>query len=215
MFFDANPGHPVAAHKMKDVMVTFSGVSTLNYKNITLNWSETFSGAFLTNGDSMKQEFSVDGGKTWDMIVHTSDTAGSKFAMWTNGGVPIVLPAKAANVAKLMVRWVGYSTSVSGNYQFDNFSITGTKVVTGIDEIKNANSSVKTWFYNNELNVRFEDNSSKQVEIAIYNMNGDKVFSQFGRAEGDISVQLNNLNPGIYITRVITSGSVYTNRFVK
>ena len=215
MFFDANIGHPAAAKKMKDVMVTFSGVSTLKYQNITLNWSETFSGAFISNGDSMKVEYSADGGKTWDMVVHTYDTAGTKFAMWTNGGVPIVLPANASNVAKLMVRWVGYSTAVSGNYQFDNFSITGTKIVTGIEEENAAASDIKSWFANDALNIRFDDNTSKQAEISIYNLNGTQVYHSNGRTEGDMFIQLNNLTPGMYITRIVTNQDTYTSRFVK
>ena len=201
----------------QDLTCTFSGVSTKGYKNITLFWDERYSAKYLiVSHNRLRVDYSVDNGKTWDSTqVLKKDTTGGSLWFWANDSTPIVLPAKASDQANLMVRFVAYIVAAGGNYVVDNFSISGTKLVTGIDENTIVASDIKSWYANGALNIRFDDNTSKQAEISIYNLKGTQVYHNNGRAEGDVSIQLNSLTPGMYIAKIITNQNTYTSRFVK
>ena len=201
----------------QEVYATFSGVSTLGYKNITLFWNERYSAKYyVTSHNRLRIDYSVDNGTTWDSTApFKKDTTGGGLWFWANDSTPIVLPAKAGNVKNLMVRFVAYINASGGNYGFDDFSITGTKVVTGVANETEQNTNVKTWFANDQLNVHFNNLPSNEASLYIYNMNGQQVYQTINHSAGDMQVNLAFLNNGLYIAKVVTANGTTSSRFVK
>jgi hypothetical protein len=211
MFLETNPVNAHPAHQHGQVILTFAGISVKNYKNISVNWTERFSGKFPIGGDTVFVEYSVDNGKNWDTIPHLK-TIGGAFN-WTNGGVAPVLPSKADHATKLMVRFRAHVTGSGGNYQFDDFSISGT-LNTGIEEAGNLYSKLPAYYAEGMLNLDLR-NSTGRSNIYVFNTSGQVVMNTSANQNEVATLNVGSLCPGLYIVRAINEGNSYTYRFVK
>lgn len=197
----------------QNIDLTFAGVSTKGYKNITMFWNERFSTKYkATSHNRIRVDYSINNGKTWDSLNVNQDTTGSSVWKWTNDSVPVKLPAKAENVSNLMVRFVSYIIALGGNYNMDDFSIMGTAITTGVEVDNSSSLKLNSWCSNDMLNVQFDN--SKEAEFYVYNMSGMPVIHQHINS-GSTSINVSNLTSGVYITKVVTNDAIYTNKIVK
>ena len=109
------------------VMTTATGnltynnnLSTMGYSNITIIFGANRAAALTT---SPALQWSSNG-TTWNTITYTDVINNTTWAL-VNGGTAIVLPAGAAGIANLQIRW-SRSGMATGAYKLDDIKIQGT-----------------------------------------------------------------------------------------
>ena len=98
-----------------------NSLSTVGYSNITLMWGARKTSTCTT---AVTLSWSTDG-STWNTVAYTEVTNNGTWAL-SNGGTRIPLPAEAAGVSNLRIRWTVTQVLGAGTYRIDDFDAQGT-----------------------------------------------------------------------------------------
>ncbi|WP_294818888.1 GEVED domain-containing protein [uncultured Flavobacterium sp.] len=116
--------------------LTYSGLSTAGYTNITVLWGGYGTSTFPSD---VIFQWSTNG-TVWNDVAYTYSKNGATWAL-VNGGVRIALPAAAAGATNLRLRFSAASRN-NGNYRIDDFSVQGTEAPTGPSVTTNAATNI-------------------------------------------------------------------------
>lgn len=98
--------------------------STIGKAGITLNFASRVSSNFTTSGSATpKLLFTNTNGNSWDTLLYNDNAANSTWSI-VNGGVNIILPAKADNQPSLQFKWlIHIDTASQGTYRIDDINV--------------------------------------------------------------------------------------------
>lgn len=98
---------------------------------------------------------------------------------------------------------------------FGNGMKMGTLTPTGIEFTEEENISIYPNPANDELNIDFGRNSDKNIVTEIYDISGRLVISESLNEIGTQHLNIQSLENGFYVLRIVLSGKFYTISFVK
>ena len=189
------------------------GVSTVGYSNITVSFDPRSS-----NTGSKWQQFEYStNGTTWTVVGNNGGLLANDFANPVTG---LALPAAAANAANLRFRIVsifapstttyvpvGTSYSAAGAWRIDNFTVTGTTL--GVKENAIAGLNI---YPNPVTNGKFfiSTTANSEKSVAIFDVLGKQVVN----TKATESVNVSNLNAGVYIVKITEEGKTATRKLV-
>jgi hypothetical protein len=185
-----------------DSLIT-ADISTVGYKNITIEWGTRFSKHFADSGSTISLYWSIDS-TTWNNVAYVENTNNSTWGL-ENDSTPIALPAGAANQPALKLMWVAdIHFTPSGTYRIDDLTVTGTSTV-GISEIA-ANTDFAKVFVNtnSEISISLSAPVTGNTYVELYDLNG-KIINQSDMNTQDMMINAKNLAQGIYMVRVYDS----------
>ncbi|MBT7044741.1 MAG: HYR domain-containing protein, partial [Gammaproteobacteria bacterium] len=114
---DNNVFHTHTAGGTRTQRLTYNGLSTIGYTDITVLW-----GANRGSNYSTTFEYSIDG-SNWTSVLFTEVANDGTWAL-VNGGVRIVLPAETFGVSNLQFRWTA-TASRNNTHRIDDFTVEG------------------------------------------------------------------------------------------
>ncbi|MBM3428549.1 MAG: lamin tail domain-containing protein, partial [Bacteroidetes bacterium] len=100
-------------------------LNTQGLNNISILWGSRVSNNFFSTGSQAPILSYTTNGTNWIVLDYIENENNSLWD-WVNLGVPILLPADAANSSYLRFKWeVQILNGTNGTYRMDDFSVTG------------------------------------------------------------------------------------------
>ncbi len=187
---------------------------TSGYSNIRVAFATTRT----TNGAKRQSfHYSTNGGDSWQ-----SPDQGYEVALLPQWGLKefdLSTIEGVANNPDMLFKilfWGESATGTSGNNRFDNLSVTGTSITTGLNDFIDRNSPV-TLYPNpakETITLTTQSGASHQGELAIFSMDGRKLQS-VAVTSPQTTISLADLPMGIYVIRFSNSYDHFTTKLVR
>ena len=171
-----------------DAAVTIPNINVAGFNNLNLSIDSRNDGAVI----APIIEASVDGG-AFSLLTTAVNTDGA----WKTQ--LIALPTASSTIS------LRINPDVSNTVFFDNFSITGTVVVTGINQLSDNSIQV---YPNPATNYILAKNAQK---VTILDLNGRIVKEAINSEKVDVS----SLSKGAYIVKVMIANSTKIGKLIK
>lgn len=188
-------------------------LSTVGYSNITVSFDPRSS---ATGSKWQQYEYSTNG-TTWTVVGNNGGTLANDFL---NPVTNLALPAAAANVANLRFRIVsifapsttsyapvGTTYGTGGAWRIDNVTFNGTTL--GVKENQIAGLNI---YPNPVTNGKFfiSTDANSEKSVAIFDVLGKQVL----KTTATESVNVSNLNAGVYIVKITEEGKTATRKLI-
>jgi len=188
-------------------------LSTVGYSNITVSFDPRSS---ATGSKWQQYEYSTNG-TTWTVVGNNGGTLANDFL---NPVTNLALPAAAANVANLRFRIVsifapsttsyapvGTTYGTGGAWRIDNVTFNGTTL--GVKENQIAGLNI---YPNPVTNGKFfiSTDANSEKSVAIFDVLGKQVV----KTTATESVNVSNLNAGVYIVKITEEGKTATRKLI-
>ena len=102
----------------------YNSISTIGYNSVNIIWGARSASNF---NQTVTFYWSTNG-STWNQVNFSNVSSDDNWHL-VNGGTPIVLPAGAANVSNLQLKWL-ITVNNSGTYSIDDITINGAPIYT-------------------------------------------------------------------------------------
>lgn len=181
-----------------------NSISTVGYLNTEISFYYLCAGAA---GNSFGElEYSTDNGGTWT----STGTEYSATATWTLETVS--MPAwNDVSQLKFRFKWENNSQGSDPAFAIDDLSISAEQDVTGISEIHANSFKVFPNPSNDVINISANE-KSEISKITIVSLDGKSVLGTY-QSQNQIDIQ--HLDAGVYLLKILSNGAVTTMRIVK
>ena len=225
----------VRTRNPSDSCAMFLYIPTSGYKNISLDFALSASSSKGPNYGLFS--YSTNGGTTWSKLTRAMDTfnisgtfhpdtlqlqnpvtaASGWYPVQINFSTDPTVNNNANFIIKMLVAGPNSHEQTSGNARFDNFSVWGTSIITGVGELtaQAAGYDVYPNPAGSFVNVVSANYIGNKI-ITIYNLVGQSV-SVTENHELQTTINTSSLNSGVYFVEIkeVATGNKYTVKLVK